>query len=645
MVKFPVDLYTIRPTVEVHLPLVVDSMIVQPELVMLKIGNNSCDIGASCYVQRSSKLRKTFTPRAVVEGSLQTGRKNSISRLIRILSSFMADKGLRPVTVMNYALQFNAFMDWADSSGHGACLTNDNATRIAYRAYMEAVGERHKRNEYETGAAVQIQGRTYRILQELTGLEDLNFGIRLIPDTTWGNVGTEPASEQQFAHVLSLNYALFTGLSDLILNNKPFPYKLDMPKSLGWEDSFLWLFPVNLWFRSSHWKKDVPEKSFSKMGLSYDYKKGRIYSVDEIQHKYSSSIPSKRRSVARDGIRRAKDFIDSANKNPRHRMRCIMAMHAQHAFLFLFLANTGANFSVARGIETDGNVDNIQVNQGYRVIKYRAQGKEVALTTPAAFIPHLRRFMELRQYLLNGRNFPYLFHKLGTRQDKAPAQIAPYTICTHYANLLRDIDPNLPTISSRVIRATVDDYYRRKYDSAITARLMGHTEKVGNRNYLAGSPINHAEDITGFLSEVSKKAKEQKILASESVIPKAKVLEDGGICACFGKPEPLAENVPVIPDCRKGCIFCTNRILIANENDVRKVASAAYVMEQIIQGPMSEAEFRPQIKKCDDDLARIAAINGCREMVARIKNDVYENGNLTPYFADKFQLFLDLGVL
>jgi hypothetical protein len=68
-------------------------------------------------------------------------------------------------------------------------------------------------------------------------------------------------------------------------------------------------------------------------------------------------------------------------------------------------------------------------------------------------------------------------------------------------------------------------------------------------------------------------------------------------------------------------------------------------MQQLIMGPMSEAEFRPQIVKCDEDLAKIRAFEGCADMVDRVKTDVYENGNLTPYFTDKFQLFLSLGVL
>ncbi len=60
---------------------------------------------------------------------------------------------------------------------------------------------------------------------------------------------------------------------------------------------------------------------------------------------------------------------------------------------------------------------------------------------------------------------------------------------------------------------------------------------------------------------------------------------------------------------------------------------------------MSHAEYLPLIQKCEEDLANLAAFEGCAETVNQVKKDVYENGNLTQYFADKYQLFLALGVL
>jgi len=67
------------------------------------------------------------------------------------------------------------------------------------------------------------------------------------------------------------------------------------------------------------------------------------------------------------------------------------------------------------------------------------------------------------------------------------------------------------------------------------------------------------------------------------------------------------------------------------------------------RSPMAEAITRQilsrQLHVSEDDLEKIASFDGCEAMVKRVRQDVYENGNLTPYFADKYQLFLELGLL
>jgi len=173
---------------------------------------------------------------------------------------------------------------------------------------------------------------------------------------------------------------------------------------------------------------------------------------------------------------------------------------------------------------------------------------------------------------------------------------------------------------------------------------MGHSEEVADKNYLAGSPVDHKTELTQFFDQVACAANKQKIASDDVLLRDLKKLEEGGRCADFGHPEALAAKVP-LPNCRQGCLFCVNRVLVANEEGVRKDASAAFLMEQLISGPLAEMEFRPQIEKCTDDLSSIAAMNGCEELVAWVKRDVFVNGNLTPYFADKYQMFLELGVL
>ena len=68
-------------------------------------------------------------------------------------------------------------------------------------------------------------------------------------------------------------------------------------------------------------------------------------------------------------------------------------------------------------------------------------------------------------------------------------------------------------------------------------------------------------------------------------------------------------------------------------------------MEQVVLGPLHETALRPLIAKCDEDLEKIANFRSCRAMVERVRKDVFENTNLTPFFSDKYQLFLELGLI
>lgn len=637
-------LFSTRPVTVIELPLSPGTEILHPEHVLIKIAIGTYDLGALCYALRSPAVRKRSKPSGVVLSSFIPNRRKQILLAIKLFSGMITDLGKRPRSVLGAIGYFKKFVDWADAAERYDCLDGGNATRSAYRAYVANIEERYRQHEFsDSRYGWRLQSDICETLQVITGVDDLSRGVRLIKVKPSPNGGTEPAGERDFAHILGLNQAIFDGISDLVLEDKPFPFKLDIPKSIGWKDSFLWIFPVNQWRLPPHeWGKVRSERR--NPYFAYDYENGRLASVDEVWYLYARSTRSLQRSNANEGIKRAQGHLNAANSDSRYHIRIKLAKIAHNAFIFLFLANTGCNLAVAENIETDGIVDASTLNQSYRTIKFRAEGKDVQIVVPVAFMPTLRRFMALRKYLLNGGDYPYLFFTQGTGKGKAITQITPSTIESSYC-VLCGIDPKVPRIGPKKIRATVEDFYRRKTDASIAARVLGHSEDVADSNYLAGSPFDHQDEMTLFLCKVSETARKQKIVANGTDLGDARSLEEGGRCSSFGEPEPLSQEVSIKPDCHQGCLFCAKRILVANEEDVRKVASAAFVMEQLILGPISEGAFRPQIQKCDDDLEKIASFDNCRAMVRRIREAVYEEGDLTPYFADKYQLFLELGVL
>ncbi|WP_299161748.1 hypothetical protein [Accumulibacter sp.] len=592
-------------------------------------------------------MRKSGQPREVVIGSLLKQRPKEILQLIKALSRLVVDDGKSLITVGNYAHQLKSFLDWSDSNRLHDCLSGGEATRNAYRAWVTETRERYLRQEFGQRAHNNRLDFLRELLEAATGLEALGRGMGKVKETWGPNGGTEPLTPHDFAHGVALNQALFDGLCDLVLEQRPFPYKVELPGTLGWAENHLWLFPINQWRLPPHQWGAEREKLGNSACWAYDYANGRLVTPDAIAHRYMRRYPSAQRGEAKEAIKRAQARIDVANADAHDRCRIMLGMIAHKAFLFLFVCNTAANESVTREIETNGKVDAATSNQQFRSIKFRAGGKTVTLTVPATFMPSLRRFMKLRRYLLQGKNFPYLFFTFGARNESPPTQIGYSPLGSLYENQLCALDPQLPRMPARKLRASVADWYQRHHDASVTAKVLQNTQHTAQKRYDAGSTTDHREELSLFLTSVSESARRQRVIAVKAVAANAPPLEEGGRCDSFGHPEALADNAPVKPDCKdsQGCLFCRHRVLVACEEDTRKVASAAFVMEQVILGPLHEAALRPLIAKCDEDLEKIANFRNCRAMVERVRNDVFENGNLTPFFADKYQLFLELGVI
>lgn len=641
MNKLTEPIFAIRPTVTLELPLAKNTRVLHPEQVILKIYNRSHDLGAFCYALRSDKHRKHGQPREVVLSSFLKQRPRQIMQLIKALSRLVTDGGKRVATANTYARYFREFADWADANSLHDFLSGGDATRRAYFAWAEDTRERYRRQEFGEHTHNLRLDYIRALLEATTGLEDLQCSIRKVKKPWNPNSSTEPLAPHDFAHAVAFNLALFDGLCDLVLEQRLFPYKLVLPASLGWAENHLWLFPIHLWRLPPHqWGAERAKLSYPCW--AYDFANGCLATPDEIAHRYA-----RRRKVAKKLITQARALINAANVDKQNWARRRLGLIAHNAFLFLFICNTGANESVAREIETDGEVDAVTLNQQYRSIKFRADSKPVTLTVPATFMPSLRRFMELRRYLLDGTAFPYLFFTLGKTNAKLPAKkIGSEPLKTLYREVLLSIDPTLPRITSRKLRASVADWYQRHHDASITAKVLQNSEQTVQKHYDAGSSTEHREELSLFLNSVAESAKRQRVIQKKEA-SNTRPLEEGGHCDSFGHPEALVDHTPVRPNCQdsQGCLFCIHRVLVACKEDARKVASAAFVMEQVILGPRHEEALRPLIAKCDEDLERIATFRNSRAMVERVRNDVYENGNLTPFFADKFQLFLELGVI
>lgn len=349
--------------------------------------------------------------------------------------------------------------------------------------------------------------------------------------------------------------------------------------------------------------------------------------------------------LARSSIRRAEEAIRKANADERNVYRRQAAITAHDSFLLLFMAHTGLNEAVIRELRWDGEILADAEQQGFREIKWRAGGKVVSALVRAKFLPLLRRFLELRDYLLKDADCDWLFVGVSKTLRK-PDQILKGVLGKHHGRTAR-IYPDVPNISGRKLRATMHEWYCRNVDPVLTARITGHTQEAIDRHYRAGTVSAHREEVTTFLDKVADRARAPKRIAPAGERVGGAMKGPLGECEKRKGPSPIVADAPIAPTCKEaeGCLFCERHVVKADEEDVRKLASCAYVIEQTLYFPGAETHFRPTLTLIDEYLAEIKSILGSPDMVDSVAADVYQNGNLDPYWAGKLALLDSIGVL
>ena len=569
--------YKGRQTVIIDLPLQDDVAILHPEKVVVRVGRAAFDIGSFCFASRDfSRIggRKVAT-RGVVTTSLLPNRPAEILSVIRHLSSLLADKGLRPETVKTVFKYFSAYLHWADGNGYFGCLTDGPDLRRILEAWFRECEEQFKRGAWVGTHAWANQSGIAILLSSITNQPDLQKGLRFLKFRS-SNAGTDPASEGDFALVLAINEALFAGLSDLVLENRPYPYRLSMPKLPGWQQDFLWLFPTHRWHLPPHLQGDERAKLPSPL-WAFDFINGRVADFDDIRQHYRMPC------LVRLSIRQAEEALKKANNDARNVYRKQAAITAHDSFLLLFMAHTGLNEAVIRELRWDSEILPEAKQQGFREIKWRASGKVVSALIRTRFLPLLRRFLELRSYLLKDADCDWLFISV-SKSLRKPDQVIKGVLGKHYARTAR-IYPDIPNISGRKLRATMHEWFHRNVDPVLTARVTGHSQETIEKHYHAGTVGAHREEVTVFLDKVADRAQALKRIlpAGEHIVGATK--GPLGECEKHKGPAPLVDDSPITPTCKEaeGCLFCKRHAVKADEEDVRA--------QQILMGhPAMEEE-------------------------------------------------------
>lgn len=638
----PAVQFSSRPTEFHELPLAKGFSILHPERAVIVFDGMAKDVGVLCYLRRQDSSdefnRRTRQARMVDLDSFDAIRGGLIGRFITFFSDLLLCNGFASSTVHGWVGLWINLMDWADANGHRDIFSGGEETYTGFRAYVEYLRHRVDTNQTSQRTGASRQFAILRLMERFTGLYDIHRGVRLLDTVRPADTRTSPPSESDLGRLEGMCDAIFNGHCDLVLENRDFPYKLSMLKCLDWDRDFVWLFPIKAWCTPPD--RIAERRESLRSHAAYDFENGRVAKFEEIRSRFNLA------SNARAAVRNAGNRIAEANRDRRHPARIAAAVRAHNAFMLLFLGQTGMNISIAFALPWGAEYKVGVSHQGFREIKWRASGKIISVVVRNRFLPLFVKFVAIRKYLLNGREFDRLFLNLGSEYRGNPKPVTGKYLESFYVSL-QVVDPEMPKIMSRKLRAAKQDYHIRNDDPAVTARIMGHSEETARRHYSAGSESAHYEEISSFLSKVEESALNRKI-----VLPANEDIENGitghlGTCAGFHAPKAIAETVSVAPDCsqQEGCLFCDKHRVHADEVDVRKLVSCAFVVQQTTYLPGAQEYFRPILDRIASLLDEVRSFEGMAPTVERVTREVEESGELERYWAEKWALLNDLEII
>lgn len=635
--------FSARPVINYNLPLAVDVSILKPQEVALRFATGgTIDIGSLCYLKREANgkqpgRRKEAQGRRVVLSSLCRKRVKHIRAFIAYISQEAKNGGKRPSTLHTIVSNFMVFMAWADSNGHSCALDDSTTVRSAVIAYAAYVRERVTTHSIKLNTGSVSQRKTFALISDFMGIENLTRGINLLHKNRSSEEPTPPPDEANQGRVLRLCEALFTGLTTRVLEESSYPFGIAMPEYLGYHENTMWVFPVLEWCMPAE-RLDAPWGS-SRV-CPYDYKLGRLVSQDELKVGYKGKSKQPKTNINKlvSAIyKRIRGYIDLANSTSMNGHRRVLGMLAHNAFIPLFLSRTGMNWTQAVELtwvgDSKGPVSTLR--QNFRSIKYRAGNKNVFFQLPLKFVPLFKRFLQLRDYLLQDHpEFEGMFFTMGICAKGVPTSIK--TSLASIFSMLKRIDPGLSQVLSRGWRAAKSNWVIPRADVSTAAQLMQSSEPTVLKSYAAGSETVHLTEMSTYL--------DQMLVEKEALLDSR--TNAVGDCVSYGNPLKINNVVTLVPpDCKKpdvGCLSCDKFKVHADETDVRKLLSCRYCLTRTSHLAGINAVAGPLVERIDHILNEVNKRDA--GLVPRITKEV-EDGELAPYWASKFDMLLRLGLV
>lgn len=533
-------------------------------------------------------------------------------------------KGNSEATIRRFKKVFYHFINWLDNDKLDFPINKNEARNIFYQYtfYLKSLIKTGDcANSYAHSLFLVV---SYMLKDIFDDKEDfITAGISPIVYKQAGK--TEKNTEEEISYSFNFYYHLFNQLADFLIEERQYPFLLKLP------NKELWIIPSRLWIKTEE------SKNFLK---AYDYNTGQIKSTKEIQEEYNFE----NEKTAYDYRNSFMYKLHENNINTKTNNRMFLGRVALKAYFMHFLAITGMNDSTAATLTWNDDFNIEKEQQNFRNIKYRAKNKLVEFRIQKEFIKEFNKFIKLRSYLLDGNKFDYLF--FSHDRKKAMLSIAQERgtfSSTINSYMRKTIDENLPIINSKQNRVNKIHNVIKSDGLLAAAELAQNLTSTIVSNYLGVSDEETLNEFSNYFEKLNT-----------NVIFKEDKGENIGIGQCSNIDSPNSELKPnsIEVNCKQqeGCLFCDKYGIHADEKDIRKLFSLEYIINEsrylVINQNDFENVYRTILDRINNIINELIKYKpSIRKLVTKVKNEVYEKEELTPYFEKKLQLFYELGIL
>lgn len=432
---------------------------------------------------------------------------------------------------------------------------------------------------------------------------------------------TQPSSSKDNTYHLKFYKSIFNQIADFLLNEEEYPFQIKL------EYRTYNVLPNDIKF--------YPTSSESVSPIGFNHSQSRPYTYKELQKIY----PYKTKTKINLHLKYIKDLLNKES-NFVYKEKCKLGQYAVQAFYMLFLTTTGMNGSTAVKVRWYNDLEEGTDRHKFVVFKNRAN-KVVEFEVEKVFYPVLKKYIRLREYMLRNTTYEYLFFSSYGRNaylSKKQLDGSWSSIINRYFK--NTLDPNLPSLNSKILRINKTDYVVRKHGLIQASNMMQNKVSTILKHYTAQCEEVSNKQITDFFSTLNERVFENKNDDVETII---------GQCS---KTEELVINNEFPVDCnnKQTCLFCKYYRCHLDKLDLIKIFSLQFILFETKAVSINEEQFLSIYKGLLVRIEELLSLVLKTKRISiselnKIKEEVFIEEKLHPYWAHKYNKLLDMGVL